>query len=160
MPLAVCEAVEAISAHRCRIKWPNDVWIGERKCAGVLIEARPQDGWAVIGVGLNVAIAPAEFPAEVRDSAVSVGGGAGVEEALGALNQALSRWAASEPDEVLEGFAARDALRGREIRWEATGGRGGSGVADGVDERGNLLALTPGGERVSLGAGEIHLGRA
>jgi BirA family biotin operon repressor/biotin-[acetyl-CoA-carboxylase] ligase len=158
VPLAVCDAVEAVSGHRCRIKWPNDVWIGERKCAGVLIEARPQDGWAVIGVGLNVAIAPAEFPAELRGSAISVGGE--VEEALDALNPALGRWAASEPAEILAGFAERDALRGREIRWEASGGGSGSGLADGVDERGNLLALTPGGERVSLGAGEVHLGRA
>ena len=66
VPLAVCDAVEAISAHRCGVKWPNDVWIGERKCAGVLIESRPQDGWAVIGVGLNVAIEPDGFPEELR----------------------------------------------------------------------------------------------
>ncbi|MGZ8666917.1 MAG: biotin--[acetyl-CoA-carboxylase] ligase, partial [Solirubrobacterales bacterium] len=160
VPLAVCEAVEAISAHRCGVKWPNDVWIGERKCAGVLIESRPQDGWAVIGVGLNVAIEPADFPEELRGSAISVGGGAGVTEALEALNPALSRWAGSEPGEIVEAFAERDVLRGREIRWDAAGeGAPGAGVADGVDERGNLVVLTPGGERISLGAGEIHLGR-
>ena len=38
-----------------------------RKLAGILIEARPQDGWAVIGVGLNLTIAPDEFPAELRE---------------------------------------------------------------------------------------------
>jgi BirA family biotin operon repressor/biotin-[acetyl-CoA-carboxylase] ligase len=158
VPLAVCEAVEAISTHRCGVKWPNDVWIGERKCAGVLIESRPQDGWAVIGVGLNVAIEPADFPEELRESAISVGGG--VAEALEALNPALSRWAASEPGEIVEAFAERDVLQGREIRWDAAGGGSpGSGVADGVDERGNLVVLTPGGERISLGAGEVHLGR-
>ena len=43
------------------MKWPNDVWIEERKVAGVLIEARPPE-WAVIGVGVNVAIADDEFP--------------------------------------------------------------------------------------------------
>ena len=160
VPLAVCDAVEAISADRCRVKWPNDVWIEERKCGGVLIEARPQDGWAVIGVGLNVAIPPEDFPEDLRESAVSVGGGAGVEEALEALNPALTRWACAEAGEILEGFARRDALRGREISWDAAGGSGvGTGVADGIDERGNLVALTPGGERISLGAGEIHLGR-
>ena len=47
-----------------RIKWPNDVWIDGRKVAGILVEGRPQEGWAVLGVGLNVA--QLEFPAELR----------------------------------------------------------------------------------------------
>src|ERR671926_466480 len=42
------------------IKWPNDVWIERRKVAGILVEGRPQEGWAVLGVGLNVAAR--EFP--------------------------------------------------------------------------------------------------
>ena len=63
VPLAVCEAAEAVAPVRCQVKWPNDVWIDERKVAGVLVEARPDEGWAVIGVGLNVAIAPGGLPA-------------------------------------------------------------------------------------------------
>ena len=63
-PLAVCEAAESLEEGiDCAIKWPNDVWLEGRKLAGVLIEARPQEGWAVIGVGLNLAIAAEEFPA-------------------------------------------------------------------------------------------------
>ena len=61
---------------RVRVKWPNDVWLGERKLAGVLIEARPPD-WAVIGVGLNLAIADDEFPADLRWPATSLGPGWG-----------------------------------------------------------------------------------
>ncbi len=160
MPLAVCDAVAAVSGQDCRVKWPNDVWIDGRKCAGVLIEARPQDGWAVIGVGLNVAIAPQDFPKELRESATSVGGGAGVPDALEALNDALARWVRSEPAQVLAAFAERDALRGCEIRWDGPGEGGpGAGVADGIDERGNLVVLSPSGERISLGAGEVHLAR-
>ena len=49
VPLAVCEAAEALAPVECRVKWPNDVWLEERKLAGILIEARPPD-WAVIGV--------------------------------------------------------------------------------------------------------------
>ena len=63
-----------------QIKWPNDVWLDGRKVAGVLIEARPPDGWAVIGIGVNVAIEPEEFPADLRWPATSVGGGASVAE--------------------------------------------------------------------------------
>jgi BirA family biotin operon repressor/biotin-[acetyl-CoA-carboxylase] ligase len=154
VPLAVAEAAEATAAVRCSIKWPNDVWIEGRKCAGILIEARPQDGWAVIGVGLNVSIATAEFPAELRETATSLGGEATVEGALAALNDSLAHWAGAEPEQVLAAFRERDALRGKTVSWS-----GGSGTATGVDGRGNLLVETGEGERLALGAGEVHLGR-
>ena len=63
VPLAVCEAAEALAPGiECGVKWPNDVQVGERKLAGVLIEARPQDGWGVIGVGLNLDVARGRVP--------------------------------------------------------------------------------------------------
>jgi len=87
VPLAVCEAAEALRPGiECAIKWPNDVWLEERKLAGVLIEARmpgqdrpatkaeQSDGWAVIGVGLNLTIERDEFPPDLRDTAVSLFG--------------------------------------------------------------------------------------
>ncbi|MFN8161941.1 MAG: biotin--[acetyl-CoA-carboxylase] ligase [Solirubrobacterales bacterium] len=159
VPLAVCDAVEEVSDRDCLVKWPNDVWIGGRKCAGVLIEARPRDGWAVIGVGLNVSVADGEFPEELRPHATSIGGGAGVEEALVALNRSLGRWVASGPGQILGAFADRDALAGREIAWRGAAGAvpDGRGTAAGVDERGNLV-VEAGGERLSLGAGEVSLG--
>lgn len=72
-PLAVCEAAEELAPGiECQIKWPNDVWLEERKLAGILIEAKPQEGWAVIGVGLNLSIAPDEFPDGLRWPAISI----------------------------------------------------------------------------------------
>ena len=57
VPIAVCEAAESLrEGIECAIKWPNDIWLEERKLAGILIEAKPQDGWAVIGVGLNLTV--------------------------------------------------------------------------------------------------------
>ena len=70
--VAVCEACEAHAPVECAIKWPNDVWIERRKVAGILIEGRPQEGWAVIGVGLNVSTAREEFPEELRATATSL----------------------------------------------------------------------------------------
>jgi BirA family biotin operon repressor/biotin-[acetyl-CoA-carboxylase] ligase len=151
-PLAVADAAEEVADVSCAIKWPNDVWIEGRKCAGVLIEARPQDGWAVIGVGLNVSIEPGEFPEELRETATSLDADATVDGALEALNESLTRWTRADPQEVLAAFRDRDALRGREIAWD-----GGNGTAEGIDERGNLLVATGSGEQVSLGAGEVHL---
>jgi BirA family biotin operon repressor/biotin-[acetyl-CoA-carboxylase] ligase len=154
VPLAVCEAAEELEpGARCGVKWPNDVQIDGRKLAGVLIEARPQDGWAVIGVGLNLAIGRDEFPPELRETATSLSG-AKVGDATVALNRRLDHWLGADQQAVLAAWRERDALRGSEIAWE-----GGSGVADGVDDRGYLLVVVPSGERVALGAGEIHLTR-
>jgi BirA family biotin operon repressor/biotin-[acetyl-CoA-carboxylase] ligase len=152
VPLAVCEAAESLRPGvGCRIKWPNDVWLDERKLAGVLIEAKPQDGWAVIGVGLNLTIARDEFPEELRDTAISLFGSS-EGGAADALNHQLDRWVFADADQVLAEWRARDALRGREVAWD-----GGSGVADGVDDSGGLVVVGADGARIVLGAGEVHL---
>jgi BirA family biotin operon repressor/biotin-[acetyl-CoA-carboxylase] ligase len=169
VPLAVCEAAEALQPGlECRVKWPNDVLVDGRKLAGVLIEARPRDGWAVIGVGLNLAIAPDEFPPELRATATSLFPGAVPfgpyapiknssrcgDSPAGVLSGRLGAWVDASPEDILAAWRERDALLGREVAWE-----GGSGVAEGVDERGFLIVRVADGERVALGAGEIHLTR-
>jgi BirA family biotin operon repressor/biotin-[acetyl-CoA-carboxylase] ligase len=158
VPLAVCEAVESLAPLECRVKWPNDIWHEERKLAGVLIEAQPPD-WAVIGIGLNVSIEPGEFPDDLRQPATSVGHGVSIEDALEAVCAALGDWVEAPADRVVGEFEARDALRGREISWTGAGGEAGdgSGVADGIDERGNLVVVTDEGKRLSLGSGEVTL---
>jgi BirA family transcriptional regulator, biotin operon repressor / biotin---[acetyl-CoA-carboxylase] ligase len=151
VPIAVAESAESLGPLSCKLKWPNDLWVEGRKLAGVLIESRHADGWAVIGVGLNVAIGRGEFPPELRDRATSIGGPATVPEALTVLNERLTEWVGAEPAKVLKEFRRRDALRGRAVAWE-----GGSGVAVGVDDVGHLL-VDVSGDTVALGAGEVHL---
>jgi BirA family biotin operon repressor/biotin-[acetyl-CoA-carboxylase] ligase len=153
VPLAVCDACEAVAPVRCEVKWPNDVWVEGRKLAGVLIEGRPEEDWAVIGVGLNVAVPADAFPPELREGATSLGNGApsSVADALESLNTALARWLGAAESEVLESFRARDALRDRWIGWE-----GGEGIAAGIDDSGHLLVERD-DEEIALGAGEVHL---
>ena len=163
VPLAICEAAEAVAPVRCQVKWPNDVWIDERKVAGVLIEARPEKGWAVIGIGLNVAVPEEEFPPELRGQATSLapteaeggidaGGAPTVAAVLRELNLALGGWLEASGEEVLGPYRARDALVGRRVSWD-----GGTGVAAGVDGLGHLIVDVGGGAPVVLGAGEVHL---
>lgn len=155
VPLAVCATAEQLAPGiECAIKWPNDVWLEQRKLAGVLIEAKPQDGWAVIGVGLNLAVAPEEFPDDLRWPATSVAADSPIapERARHALDTALGRWVDAPREDVLAAWRARDALRGREISWQD-----GSGTAEGIDDSGDLLVAVAGGDRVVLGAGEVSL---
>ena len=153
--VAVCDACEEVARVECEIKWPNDVWIAGRKVAGILLEGRPQEGWAVVGIGLNVATREDEFPDELAATATSlrVSGGADLaaEEVLGALTGALDRRLADDPAATLAAWRTRDALRGRHVRWQA-----GEGTAAGIDDDGALLVDTTAG-RVALDAGEVHL---
>jgi len=150
--VGVCEAVESLGASGVQMKWPNDVWIEGRKCAGILVEARPQDGWAVAGVGLNLSISEEEFPEELRGRATSVGGGVEFGEAVAALNRYVASRLETPVKETLSAFASRDALRGRRIRWGE-----GEGTAAGIDPQGNLLVETSAGCIATLNAGEVHL---
>jgi BirA family transcriptional regulator, biotin operon repressor / biotin---[acetyl-CoA-carboxylase] ligase len=149
--VAVCEACESAAGVRCEIKWPNDVWIEGRKLAGILVEARPAGGWAVVGIGLNVSTTGDELPPELRGTATSLRAAASVEDVLAALLNMLERWLIAPPAEVLSELRARDALRGKQLRWE-----GGSGVAAGIDDSGALIVETTAG-RQTLDAGEVHL---
>jgi BirA family biotin operon repressor/biotin-[acetyl-CoA-carboxylase] ligase len=155
--VAVCEAAESVAAVECAIKWPNDVWIDGRKVAGILVEGRPQEGWAILGIGVNVATQPGEFPPELRDRATSLavaGEGAPSDPGtvLASVLPALERQLEADPGEVLERWRARDALLGRKISW----GGGREGTAAGIDNSGALVVDTGDG-RETLSAGEVHL---
>jgi BirA family biotin operon repressor/biotin-[acetyl-CoA-carboxylase] ligase len=161
LPLAAAVAAcDAIGAG-AQIKWPNDIVIERApsgalgKLAGILVESRPQDGWAVIGIGVNVALRLDELPAEVlaaghpatlereRDA---------VEPLLAGILQALTVWLAAAEEDILAAWSAKDALRGREIAWSS-----GRGRAEGVDGLGRLVVSLPAGGRTELEAGEVHL---
>jgi BirA family biotin operon repressor/biotin-[acetyl-CoA-carboxylase] ligase len=156
--LAACEASELSVPHiHCTIKWPNDVWLDGRKLAGILVEGRPQDGWAVLGIGLNVATTADEFPAELRENATSLAvagheeGPPAIERVLANLLATLDTRLGDNPDTIVASWRERDALSGRTVRWS-----GGEGTATGIDESGALIVATPSG-RVTLDAGEVHL---
>jgi BirA family biotin operon repressor/biotin-[acetyl-CoA-carboxylase] ligase len=156
--LAACEASELSVPHiHCTIKWPNDVWLDGRKLAGILVEGRPQEGWAVLGIGLNVATTADEFPAELRENATSLAvaaheeGPPAIERVLANLLATLDTRLGDNPDTIVASWRERDALSGRTVRWN-----GGEGTAAGIDESGALIVATPSG-RVTLDAGEVHL---
>jgi BirA family transcriptional regulator, biotin operon repressor / biotin---[acetyl-CoA-carboxylase] ligase len=67
--VATAEVVAGRTGLDARIKWPNDVRVGGRKIAGILVE-RGQG--AVIGIGLNANLGPADFPGDLADSATSL----------------------------------------------------------------------------------------
>jgi len=158
LSLAAGVAVAAVAERLDRagraaaVKWPNDVLLDGRKVAGILVEGRPQDRWAVLGVGLNVAVELGSLGPELGERAATLGlGSEAVEDALAQLLAELGRVLALDAGQVLAELRARDALRGRAVGWA-----GGSGTATGIDAHGRLLVRTDHGD-VALDAGEVHL---
>jgi BirA family biotin operon repressor/biotin-[acetyl-CoA-carboxylase] ligase len=159
--VAACEAI----GERARVKWPNDVVLEQAdgrlaptlaKLAGILVEGRPQQGWAVLGIGINVAVHIEDLPEDVRAGAASLNRTPGaIEPLLAELVAALARRIVQPQEQVLDAWRARDALLGRVVSWA-----GGEGRAEGIDDRGRLLVGLGGGAVTALDAGEVHLSLA
>jgi BirA family biotin operon repressor/biotin-[acetyl-CoA-carboxylase] ligase len=152
LSLAAGVGVAELVGPEASVKWPNDVLVGGRKVAGILVEGRPQERWAVLGIGVNVALRQQDFPPELAQHAGTLGlAPDALEPTLERLLRSLERWLAAPPSAVLEAVRARDALRNHSVQWT-----GGEGRAAGIDAEGRLLVDTSSG-RVALDAGEVHL---
>ncbi|MEO5814050.1 MAG: biotin--[acetyl-CoA-carboxylase] ligase [Gemmatimonadaceae bacterium] len=133
--LYAAEALDELAGRRVRVKWPNDLYVGDGKLAGILIETRwrgTAPEWVAIGFGLNV-IAP--------DVPTGAGLSAGVSriDALDRLVPALRRAAAASrhlSDAELARWRERDLSVGRLIA-EPT-----RGVVQGISSNGELLVAT------------------
>jgi BirA family transcriptional regulator, biotin operon repressor / biotin---[acetyl-CoA-carboxylase] ligase len=152
LPLIAGVAVAEVVGPCARVKWPNDVLVEGRKLGGILVEGRPQERWAVLGIGLNVAVLEDEFPPELRGRAGTMGlGPDALEPMLERLLERLEWWLGESVEGVLAALRDRDALAGSHVRWAR-----GQGEAAGIDDEGRLIVLTDGG-RMALEAGEVHL---
>lgn len=163
--LALAAVLRRLGLVELGLKWPNDLWWGERKLAGILLEARGgRSPILVVGVGLNLRSPRDDRPTELEGRAVSLEEAgitppAALELWAELLGELESRW------EVYgaEGFAAfqqewrsLDLLLEREI-VVAEGEQRYPSVAEGVDPEGRLVIRRRDGTRQHLGAGEVHL---
>ena len=133
-----------------RLKWPNDLWLAERKLAGILIETasfgeREAQRYAVVGVGINIAAPPAAGlatpPAGLRELLPAIDPGEALLRVAAPLVQALSAFANLGFAAFQARFNARDALRDRAVVLSD----GTAGTAHGTTEAGALLVHTAGG---------------
>jgi BirA family biotin operon repressor/biotin-[acetyl-CoA-carboxylase] ligase len=150
LPLRAGLAVADLAGPGAMVKWPNDVLVDGRKVAGVLVEARPQEGWAVVGIGVNAAFAPDELPPELNAGTLGRSPRE-LDATLRELLDHLGRRLAEPLDEILAALRTRDTLLDRPLSWP-----GGKGLGAGIDEEGRLRVRGPDGEQV-LDAGEVHL---
>ena len=164
--VAVATAVRSVTGLDARLKWPNDVMIGEAKLAGILAE---QSADAIVtGIGINVSTQRAELPVETATS-LAVAGAAGLDrrELLCAILTEIERcylaWTAppapGDPDTsgLRPEYRRLSATLTRQVRVEFPGGTTAHGTATDIDPDGRLVVRTPSGP-LTVSAGDIlHL---
>lgn len=163
--VTIAHALRALGAGDVRLKWPNDLYIGDRKVGGILSEAATGVGGlegVVVGVGININVPAGEFPGELRDRATSLLRENGrifdrlriVQEVRAAILEACARLEAGGLPDFAEDFRALDVTLGREVRFEQEGVAM-RGIADGLSAQGGLWVKRDAGERVKVMAGEV-----
>jgi BirA family biotin operon repressor/biotin-[acetyl-CoA-carboxylase] ligase len=151
LPLRAGLAVADVAGPSALVKWPNDVWVDGRKVAGILVEARGP--WAVLGIGVNVAVDVSELPPDAAAVAGTLGRDESeVEATLTELLDALETRLGEEKAATLAALRERDALLGKPVRWDR-----GEGLGAGIDDSGALLVHQPDGTTTALSAGEVTL---
>ncbi len=148
--VAAAETAARWTSEEPSIKWPNDVRVGARKIAGVLVE-RAAGGGAVIGVGLNVNLAVEQFPPELRLGATSIqlehGRPVDRSEVARTLIRRLDHWydlsLAHGPGPLTEAWRARCEHLGRLVEVATPAGRVTGFLIDLDPETGATLRTLP-----------------
>jgi BirA family biotin operon repressor/biotin-[acetyl-CoA-carboxylase] ligase len=159
--VAVAEAVDVLApGRRAACKWPNDVLVEGRKIAGILLESRGTPDrldWLIVGIGLNVAAAPAAEAWPVTTLS-SLGGTTDTERALEAVAARLDHWyrawRAAGFAPLREAWLGRAHAPGETLRIRRNGGYL-EGRFAGLDVSGALLIDMADGRRETISYGEI-----
>jgi BirA family transcriptional regulator, biotin operon repressor / biotin---[acetyl-CoA-carboxylase] ligase len=152
--LAAVEAIETATGIVCDLRWPNDLMLGGRKVAGILVQL--VEGLAVAGIGINVNHAALPDELDATSLRMHAGREFSREEVLGALLEAVGRYTALDSDSVLRLFARASSYAfGRRVRVEQPGGTI-EGTTAGLDPAGFLIVRKDDGTSTLILAGGVR----
>lgn len=151
--VAVCRAVEKLCGLSPRIKWVNDLYLRDKKLCGILCEAA--DDAVIVGIGLNYAMPPEGFPADL--SAIALyppeGGPVSREELEKAIAEAVLN---ADPGGCMAEYRARNLVPGKPVTVYPIGGQPYSALAKEIDDRGRLVVQTN-DKTLTLDSGEVSV---
>ncbi|MDQ6722028.1 MAG: biotin--[acetyl-CoA-carboxylase] ligase [Candidatus Dormibacteraeota bacterium] len=126
LSLAAGVAAAEACGQGVRLKWPNDLLLGDRKVGGILVEATPTK--AICGIGINLTWAPAGAATlnEPRD------------QVMERLGPAVARWSSAPADQVLTRWRELSDTLGRRVRVQQPD-RTFEGIAEAINEHGELI---------------------
>lgn len=165
---AISACVVGMAARRLDIdlKWPNDVLLGGRKCAGILLESLPAgEGAPAVVVGVGIDVHPGSVPAQLEGEAVTVDEMAGrtvprrllLVTFLYHFQKGYRAFEAGDDAGILEGWKARSSMWDGAPVWILEGEGRRAAVTSGLDETGALLVRTEAGALETVVAGDIRV---
>lgn len=159
--VAVCRALECFSIH-CGIKWVNDIYSGEKKLCGILVEAENdytemKTKALILGIGVNFSGSPSVSGSVKTTSLAEIGCTADMAELCASIVRELMALHRIGFDfsAVREEYIRRSLVLGREVRFTENGITR-TGFGESIGEKGELIVRS-GGEAVTLSSGEISL---
>ncbi len=169
--LAVCRVLEKICRLEPQLKWPNDIYIADRKCGGILVETSSLQGdpgeqnFALVGIGLNVNTEKKDFDDPLQKTATSILIESGREQSILTLftairNQLLHLVSQLETEgfsNILDQWRQRDFLHGKWMNWVTPAGKIIYGKSQGVDNNGILMVRDHTGKNHEVLSGDVTL---
>jgi BirA family biotin operon repressor/biotin-[acetyl-CoA-carboxylase] ligase len=143
--LAIDDALRTCELSNTRVKWPNDVMVGEGKIAGVLSERVDTDGSAavIVGMGINVSMRLDERPSPAATSLAILGEMTDREVLLKAVLRALSarylQFTSGEVEDLHRTYLERSGTIGQQVLVDLPGGKALTGRATDIDHSGALV---------------------
>jgi BirA family transcriptional regulator, biotin operon repressor / biotin---[acetyl-CoA-carboxylase] ligase len=164
---AAAEAIEAVAGTAVHIKWPNDLFLGDRKTGGILMEVSGEQDeveWVIVGIGINVNTEYSELPVALRRTATSLkmvkGEPVDRSELLASLLLSLEvhykEAVGNGFERALSCFRSRDYLLNKNVSVETREGAI-VGSATGIDDRGALLVELPHRQVRRFHSGDVTL---
>ncbi|MBD8146554.1 bifunctional biotin--[acetyl-CoA-carboxylase] ligase/biotin operon repressor BirA [Pantoea agglomerans] len=162
--IIMAETLRSLGADDVRVKWPNDIYLNDRKLAGILVELTGKTGDAaqiVIGAGINLAMRTADASQinqgwiNLQEAGVTVNRNELAARLINSLREALSLFEQEGLTPFVARWAALDNFINRPVKL-LIGEREVHGIARGVDSQGGLL-LEQDGEIKAWVGGEISL---
>ncbi|WP_315900218.1 bifunctional biotin--[acetyl-CoA-carboxylase] ligase/biotin operon repressor BirA [Ferrimonas balearica] len=163
--VVLCEALESLGVEGLSLKWPNDIYLGGKKLAGILVEVSGQQGEAcelVIGCGVNVSM-PESIANRIDQPWADLSGEWEIPDRnqlaraiLTHLDQGLLAFEQEGLAPFVERWQQRDQFANRPVKL-LLGSQTLEGVARGIDQQGHLLLALPDGTVKRFAGGELSL---
>lgn len=168
--VSCCRVVEQASGLDVKLKWPNDLYLGNRKLGGILSEAAPfsyragKVPFLVVGIGLNINTEPDQFPQTLQNTVTSLNT---LQKRTYDLDKLMLDIAAqveeyiSRPEElheeIVQQWRQRDYLRDKQMCWHGPGVTDVIGTGAGLLADGRYGLQIPGGDIIPILGGELKL---
>jgi BirA family biotin operon repressor/biotin-[acetyl-CoA-carboxylase] ligase len=163
--LAAARAVERLTGLAAWPKWPNDIYVGQKKLGGILPESSSRGGilnHLIVGIGINVNMEECDFPHAIKEIATSIA----VETSGRVQRGVIASGVLSDfhdclkllhrhKERLIERWSAASRTINSRVRVAAAGGEFLEGTAVGLDDGGRLMLKTDDGRVIAVGASEV-----